>query len=1260
MSRSSFRRARWIRLACLAVAVPLLVPATGAIAATPAQDPVAAPPHDDLLWTTAGDETGLHVLVANAKDGYAWRTAATLSEPGFDADQWIGHGCLTGSGRRAVVVYAPRTFTNEADHYDRGGFTAVVDLGTGVVTKTAVRASLAYFNPGCGAGETVVLTQLGGETIPATRLITLDAVTAGTAEPLELPGELTSAVPVAGGIVAADGPRLVRVTGTGERTQIAPSAGVPFDVHPDADGGVSFLERAGDEVRATWADGKRVRSFATGKVAGLGLAAGTGGRVFLTGSPESVEPLPAKVGRLSVPAAAEPSSTGYAVVEAVTPVDHSTVRMQVGVPKANRTTTITVDPEAVTAVAESSGHAPSPGLSTGGQAAAAAGGEDPHNPAETAYSCAVPRNDANSQVYQPTARQVEWAADMAVNGALTLTRPANWKRNGLPAYSPQALFPRVPLKLSTGGGGTDRTSSSADPHVPPQILLGIMAQESNLWQASRAVPEGSAGNPLIGNYYGMATSALGDESKWTIDFAKADCGYGVGQITDGMRRHGYEKPGETASLTELQQRAVALDYTANVAAAARIIEDKWNQVREAGMVLGNGDPAGLENWFYAIWAYNSGFHPYTSPGAPWGLGWLNNPANPRYPADRAPFLLSPADAAHPERWPYEEKVIGFAGYSIAKPYGAGFKPAWWNTEGYKLQMKPVNTQFCNAGNQCQPGGLFPPNDPGVIGEPAGPCAHKNAAGQYDLQCWVHTSNPWKENCAASCGVGWERFDPGQYPEQPDGTDSAPECSVPVWFSGAWIIDDMDDSFRSIRPGCPKEWTSSGNFRLDFGADAAGRYLSKIDTAQVQAGFGGHFWFNHTRKRSEDREGALRVTGTWTLKEAYQGWAQVLVHLPDIGAHTQQAAYTVDLGDGRRKTRTLPQRTEANKWVELGSFQFNGVPSVSLSNNTRDGGTDEDIAWDAIAIKPLGQHKPRDFIVSLGDSFASGEGSGGDAGELFYRETDNNGANNHRNACHRSKVAWALQGRLSGRAGHTIGSFVDQFDSDLDFHFLACSGARSRNLLPSPEGSGSYRELSQIDSGFLDENTTLVTLSAGGNDAEFIRVLTECFKIGGDCQNSTISGDTQPLSVTQPARISAAGDSVANVLVNIHRAAPNAKILLMGYPDLFVPGASCIDTLITPNEANWVNEMSHRMFLALEDAVETVQRERDVPVTYLSPTGFVGHEICGTDEAFNKIVLKKTDGDAPSQLISSQSFHPNQAGASHFADTYSEQLRKMGI
>ena len=69
----------------------------------------------DTAFTTSGDGTGFHLLVADEKDGYGWKTAATLSEPGFDTDTWIGNACVTESGRYAAVAYAPRTFTNKPE-----------------------------------------------------------------------------------------------------------------------------------------------------------------------------------------------------------------------------------------------------------------------------------------------------------------------------------------------------------------------------------------------------------------------------------------------------------------------------------------------------------------------------------------------------------------------------------------------------------------------------------------------------------------------------------------------------------------------------------------------------------------------------------------------------------------------------------------------------------------------------------------------------------------------------------------------------------------------------------------------------------------------------------------------------------------------------------------------------------------------------------------------------------------------------------------
>ncbi|MEV7892555.1 hypothetical protein ACWD3I_11385, partial [Streptomyces sp. NPDC002817] len=40
----------------------------------------------DIAWTTTGDAQGFHLLTATEKSGYAWKTLASLVEPGFEAD----------------------------------------------------------------------------------------------------------------------------------------------------------------------------------------------------------------------------------------------------------------------------------------------------------------------------------------------------------------------------------------------------------------------------------------------------------------------------------------------------------------------------------------------------------------------------------------------------------------------------------------------------------------------------------------------------------------------------------------------------------------------------------------------------------------------------------------------------------------------------------------------------------------------------------------------------------------------------------------------------------------------------------------------------------------------------------------------------------------------------------------------------------------------------------------------------------------------
>ncbi|WP_155369222.1 SGNH/GDSL hydrolase family protein [Catellatospora vulcania] len=1348
MSPRRWRRAGLLAAACTAIAMLPQAVQAAPPAPSPTADPAAAADASpklrgsvdparrdtvlrkdwakspDVAWTTSGDATGFHVMTATAASGYSWRTVATLSEPGFDTDQWIGNACLTGSAKRVVVVYAPRTFTNKQELFDRGGFTAVVDLASGRVTKVPVQSSLAYFNPGCGVGETALISQFGGAGKAQTRLLELDAARGKLATPITTEGQLTSAVPTRDGIVAAGAGRLFRVARDGGQTEVAPTTGVAYLLKPDADGGVVFLEHAGDQARvrrlATAVKAGAARTLAEGKLADVDLAAGAAGRVFITGKTGKVASLPGSVRRTEAPRGATFSSHGDIALNRVHWLGTEDPRVPVADPGAPRAVridarvlatgadvTFGVGTETAPSAATASGGAlhprlaalagPAPtGLAATGPAALAAATGDPSAPVEDERYCSVPRNDPRNQALQPKPRQVEWAINQAITNTPYAARPANWMNLGMPAYSPLSLFPRVEL---VGGG-----------RVPAQVYLGIVAQESNMWQASRLVVPGVTGNPLIGNYYGTDVYDEDTTDDWDVRWDKADCGYGVGQVTDGMRLAGKEKPGEVA-LPYNTQRAVALDFAANVAAGVRILQDKWNQTRNGGLTVHNGDARKIENWFYAIWAYNSGFYPqsdaYKNNGA-WGVGWGNNPANPNYPANRLPFLEGGYnDARIPQFWPYQEKVIGFAAYPPTLPDSAttevaAYRAAWWggtNPIANRTNAKPPVTEFCDASNDCIPGSTFVPDDPAVTPAKPGPCAHKNAAGQYDLHCWYHQPSTWKADCPNECGNEVLRFDPG-YAYQDDAVSFVPNCSTSGLPAGALVVDDVPNGTPSIRPGCTPP-ASHGAFALNFERDALNQFAGKVDFHQIGGGFGGHFWFAHTRNPSY-AGGKMKVTGTWTLDRSLSAWTRVMVHIPDHGAHTRQATYEIDLGNGSfTKRRVVAQRTREHRWVSLGVFPVNGTPRVRLTTDTPDGAGSEDVAWDAVAFEALAG-KPRHQIVALGDSYSSGEGASAADGVDYYKETDfkllqyvdGEMKPFYQNVCHRSKYAWSRQAALSDDPD-SIGKRADEWDPTMDYHLQACSGAQSENLLPyhtvpygqpkptnafGQTGTPGSGELSQLDQGYLDENTTLVTLSIGGNDARFSKVFTHCV-FGGVglpslCQDDTLDGEPKPIGeYTEELINGKVKDSIKIVLQEIHKQAPNAKIMLMGYPKLLENSGGCVPGIGT-SEAPWLNATGGLMATRMSEAVDEVRLATPgLAIEFANPVAsglFDGKGVCGNPETINAVVTDLTpgeDGPLPDFLpedwnangASQQSLHPKISGARIYADIMQNVVRtKFGL
>lgn len=1144
--------------------------AASSVAATPpavyAQEATSAA----VAATGFGDNDGYHVLVS--KDGLEPVELALLWEPGSDGLAWIGSTCLTGDESTVAVVYGPASFDNDPVLRDRGAFLALVDVDTATVIRSNERVSLKYHTLGCGRGSDLVVSRNLGEEQQQTELLSIDVHTGGVISASTVGQQVTSAVPTANGVVGVAGNDLVTIQPDGNLTAPIEVAGPATQLRPNEAGGVDFISVEGDRsvVRSTSTQG--AVALASGEVGTIGLFQGSEQNI-VAGAVDQVD-----------------STNALEVVQSESPPDAVSTAGDVQL-------SIDQDPDGSTTVNAVGAQPPDDAETNELRVAPSVAPSIATSTNTTAPRCAIGRNESKGQVMQPSTAQVEWAVDLAVKGKLNIVRPANFQNHGLPPYRPQRLIPPVPLD----GGGT----------IPAQVLLGVLTQESNLKQASWHATRGNAGNPLIADFYGGAGTT-------GVNFDNAECGYGIGQITDGMR------VGDNL-WTDQQRKAIAYDYATNIAAAARILAQKWNQLKAMGTIAQNADSTDADAWTFAIWAYNTGIHPKTSdPKAPYGVGWTNNPMNPDYKPDRKPFLMTTYDdARHPSDWPYQEKVLGFASNSLYEGGKATFLPLTWWTD------KPRNDQFCSVDeNSCDP-------DDTTL--------HSNGVWSHcipnDNRCWWHSPAVWG-NFATSPNEQIRYSPDAPEPAAPPKYEAA--CSAK--FAGRTaIVDNLDRSTNLM--GCP-ETANTGTFKFSYGDGSTPAVAAEVDQHQFGGGYLGNFYFSHT---GSGKNAAAKLTGTWTPPSGTTGWRRIWVHVPAVGAESPQATYTI-----RTSIRATPiervvnQRWTTNKWVDLGTFYLLGRASVSLSNVTPtdwDFGRSVDVAWDAVAFESVPQ--PVKTYVAFGDSYQSGEGN-----EPYEPPSDIGGRTpDLTNSCHRSSKAYP--------------ALIAAAAKPSQFFFLACSGAALRHLNGDKydRDNTMHTEMPQLAAGYLNKDVTAVTVGIGGNDLRFADVVKSCATTLLDCTRDGYKFDPD-MDLTLDEFADATLKDLRNVLPDFYRdikarVSPSAKIVVVGYPTLFDtsrPRGGCWG--LTYNEQQYINLMASRLTVVLRDSA------KEAGVLFYDPDRRYkeSDRVCSVNEKINGVISRSSSGSSPwngplhgyYDVVGRGSFHPKAAGHQLIAD----DIRRM--
>jgi len=226
------------------------------------------------------------------------------------------------------------------------------------------------------------------------------------------------------------------------------------------------------------------------------------------------------------------------------------------------------------------------------------------------------------------------------------------------------------------------------------------------------------------------------------------------------------------------------------------------------------------------------------------------------------------------------------------------------------------------------------------------------------------------------------------------------------------------------------------------------------------------------------------------------------------------------------------------------------------------------------------HAATPAYAALGDSYSAGVGAGS------YDSSSGD--------CKRSTKAypalWAAAHAPSG------------------FAFTACSGARTGDVLNNQLGP-------------LNSSTGLVSISIGGNDAGFADVMTTCVLNSESTCLARIAQARTYADNTLPGLLD-------NVYDAIHAKAPNAHVVVVGYPHFYKIGGSCWGGL---------SDTSRAAINGAADELDTVTAKRAANhgFSFADVRGtFTGHELCSGSPWLNSLTFPIDE-----------SYHPKAAGQS---------------
>lgn len=258
-------------------------------------------------------------------------------------------------------------------------------------------------------------------------------------------------------------------------------------------------------------------------------------------------------------------------------------------------------------------------------------------------------------------------------------------------------------------------------------------------------------------------------------------------------------------------------------------------------------------------------------------------------------------------------------------------------------------------------------------------------------------------------------------------------------------------------------------------------------------------------------------------------------------------------------------------------------------------------------------------TALGDSYSAGEGNS---------PFDGN--------CHRALHDDSAYPRiLPGLVG---------FVGTPNFH--ACTGAVIADVWQRAQPHRK-NQLTQIE--YVRRQDRLVTLTIGGNDLHFSKIILRCYLFPNCNRGKFAAGIEAELPTVREELVTAYREIVA-------RMSPEGYLVVAGYPRLFWSGNPGCKRLISANEATWINGLVTRGNREIAAAVNAA-RQSGGHIFYVEVADdFDGHELCSEHPWLHNPFLSFQEGP---KLITG-SYHPNQDGQKAYAEAIAAFLELPGV